>query len=404
VTAPANATHAAGAPPASVQTPDGRRWYNHSVTQEQFISVTTALGGVAKPGLAEWYGYKAGELAMEQLPALLRAAMTPPCGMTGPDRCRECITCAARWIGEQGRRESARRADEGQRLHFAAKLWIKLGCKPDFEPEMDDEIRPYFRQFRRFFTDHGLTAGDVTMSEVTVLNREHGYAGTLDIGLRVRASASWQAAELAAMVTGGIPAGEVYVIVDLKTREKPEDLFTPEMALQLAGYRGAETVMHPDGSEEPLPATDGGMVVQLHPASYTRRVVDTGPEVFAAFLQHLAVVRWQWEEGSKVAGVSRFPLPDEMKVNETGDFPTVEAALKRILVEHPDRKPAVKAMRARVRAERSGGESEAKKPARRKPAAKPAAKPSAVRQAIARDPFSALGADYKAMADEEIPF
>jgi hypothetical protein len=361
---------------------------------------------------------------MDNLPLLLQAAMVEPCGKTGTERCRECITCAARWIGEQGARESARRSDEGRRAHFAIKLWIQFGCRPDFEPEMDDEIRPYFRQFVRFFLDHGLTAQDVIMSEVTVLNRAHGCAGTLDIGVRVRASASWRAAELVAMLTGW-PNGEVTVLVDVKTREKEDDLFTQDMALQLAGYRNAETIMYEDGAEVPMPATDGGVIVQLHPDSYSRRPVDTGPETYAAFLVHLEAVRWQWEEGGKVAGVRRFPLPDELKVNGSGDFPTVEAALKRILAEHPDRRPAVKAMRARIKAERTAAEtpgtSPAPAPRRRtskttaasRPAAadttpatgKQSAKTAPKRRSVTSkvDPFALTGR-ARELADEDIPF
>lgn len=325
-------------PANSVTSYDGKRYYYHPFklgpdgAAEKFVSVTTGCDAMASPGLPYWYGAEAGKLAMDSLPTLLRAARVDPCE-GGPNRCRGCIACAARWLGEQGKRESERRSSEGRALHYAVKMWISMGCPvdPKLWPAMDDAIVPYWKTFLQWWRDLGLTAESVLLSEATVLNRAHWFAGTLDMALRVVASATWRAAELVYQVSGRW-AGSVDVIIDLKSREKIDDpRFFPDMGLQLIGYQHGETIMDEGGAETPMPKLDGAAVVQIRPDGYAYRVVDEQPGDFEGFVAHLAAFRWQCERGDRIIGARARPLPDEMQ--------GTEAAAARVLKANPHRMP-----------------------------------------------------------------
>jgi hypothetical protein len=112
--------------------------------------------------------------------------------------------------------------------------------------------------------------------------------------------------------------------LDFKTREKEEGAFYSDMALQLGAYRRGEAVLLDDGSEHPLPPTDGGVVVQLHPDGYHVRPVRTRDEEYAAFLQILGYARWSIEWGAKVVSVwSQGPAGREYTFPDL-DVPGVE--------------------------------------------------------------------------------
>jgi len=338
-------------PPNSAIGPDGRRWYTHPVRTtpdggpQRYISVTSFLDATTPhDGLPPWYGNLAGDLAMEHLPLLIKAARIEPCA-GGIDRCRGCSACAARWLAETGKRESERRTDEGKKFHYAVKMWVAFGGG-DFVPEMDPEIKPYFETFRKFAAAHGITAADVILSETTVLNHTHGYAGTLDLAVRIYTSAAPAAAELVAKVTGGWEVDHVDLLVDLKSRERANPAFYIDMGLQVVGYAGAEVIMHPDGTEEPMPALDGAIVLQVRPDGYDYRVVDLGEQESRGFLAHLEAFRFQIEQAAFM-GVRSHPLPDEMQ--------GTKAATARVLSANPHRKPPRKtaARKATKKASRS---------------------------------------------------
>jgi hypothetical protein len=327
------ATHQDDAPPNSVQTPDGKRWYTHPTKTDKdgnpyvFTSMSTALQSAAKPGLTMWYGIEAAKLAMDSLPRMLAAARTDPCEKTGVDRCGECPDCLTLWLAEMGKRESRRRADEGTRLHYAVKIWLSMGARPDFVPEMDPEIKPYFASFVKFFNDFGLTNKDVLLSECTVLNWNIMAAGTLDMAVRIHASRTPKSAELVAKVTGKLPSGILVTIIDVKTRERPDPAFYMDHGLQIVGYARCQTIMREDGTEFEMPDIDAGMVVQVRPDDYDTRAVDISDTQYDGFKAHLAAFTWQCEQGGKIVGANTFPVQDELKLDRS------KAAAERVLVE-----------------------------------------------------------------------
>jgi hypothetical protein len=306
-------------PVNSIHTEDGR-WYVHPTTDERFMSVTTALKACGKESLVPWASGLTAVAAFAELPTVVAASRVRPCGRTwnrcthdwydacDTCPCGNCRTCVTRWLADRHLAESARRADEGTRVHHAIDQWVLAGGQ---WPQTDDDLAPFLAAFRLFVADYGLTPASWEMSEGTVISRQHGYAGTLDGDIRVRAADSEAAADLCARL--GKTGADVLVRVDTKTRGKPEPKIYKEHALQLAGYEHAEAVLLPDGAEVPLPAVDGCAVLQLRPDGYTLRPVVTGPGTFAAFLHALNLYRWQVEDGADAVSVSAFPLPEDYK-------------------------------------------------------------------------------------------
>ena len=69
------------AEPANRQTnPAGGKYYVHPLTNERFDSVTTILDLVDKAALKIWAGMVAADYAVDNLPAIWAAQMTPPWG------------------------------------------------------------------------------------------------------------------------------------------------------------------------------------------------------------------------------------------------------------------------------------------------------------------------------------
>lgn len=301
-------------PPNSTSDSEGRRWYTHPVKRdpdgqpERFLSVTTALKGVAKDALVPWAGWGTARLALDHLPKLLAAARRDSCGQAGAMRCRQCPDCVTLWLAEWQKRESAEASDRGRRVHHAIKLWIEMDGT---RRRLDDDVQPYFDQFLRFVKDHRLTPVSFLVSECTVLDRENGLAGTLDAICRFDASDCPPSAELVARVTGKL-SGSASVMLDWKTRDADTARFYQDMALQLAGYRGAPVVMMPDGREYPTPKTDGAAVVQLRPDGYEVRPVDASESAREALLAYARGYRWTIEHGTAAVSPLQRRVPDEM--------------------------------------------------------------------------------------------
>jgi hypothetical protein len=121
--------------------------------------------------------------------------------------------------------------------------------------------------FDRFLNTYEPTF-EVGMAEASVFNRAQRYAGTLD-------------------ALGSIDGRRL--LFDWKSGKS----VYPEVALQLAAYRHAEFIGMPDGSEFPMPAVDGAVVLHLPPdGNAVLQEVDCGDEVFTMFQFVREVYRW----------------------------------------------------------------------------------------------------------------
>lgn len=314
-------------PPPNTEHQGDWRWYVHPTTDERFVSVTTALDAVDKGKLLFWATGLSAQAAFVELPRIVTATIRPLCGNSRNNcekagrhdwrescpecPCTECRDCVTLYLANRHFAESSRRADEGRRVHKHIEHWALHRSWREVEPE----LQPYITSFRRLADDYGLSPDSWELSEATVLNRERGWGGTLDAQVRIHSGRTELADDLCARL--GHPGGDVLVTTDLKTREKPESRLFPDHSLQLSAYRRGEVVMFPDGREEPLPPTDGGVLLQLRPGDYTFRPLVTDDTTYGAFLNALGLFRWLVELGAKSTHVASFPLPEEYKRERT---------------------------------------------------------------------------------------
>jgi hypothetical protein len=225
---------------------DGSRWYIHPRTGERFMSVTTVLGNIAKHGLPDWSAKLSAEAAFDRLPWLNRCSRVDPCNASGEDACGNCRACAVAWLANRHNVVRDAAGDRGTKLHDAAEQDTVFGAGA----EVDDDVRPFVKQFRRWRDRY---QPEFLAAEMTVISRKWGYAGTLDTILRFNAASKLDK-KLAHLV-------DLPLCVDYKT-SKSVDIVK---GWQVVAYSAADSVLLPDGSEEPMPEIKGGLILHLQP-------------------------------------------------------------------------------------------------------------------------------------------
>jgi hypothetical protein len=242
-------------PATAVDDRDGNRWYIHPTTGERFISVTTVLGNIAKYGLTGWAARLAAEAAFDRLPWLNRASRTDVCNSTGTDNpCGACRDCVTYWLADRHNQVRDDAADLGRKLHDAAEHDALFGVHDDLA--IDDDTQPLVEAYREW-RDRYQPVYEAT--EMTVLSRKWGYAGTLDAILHFT-KGSRLPKGLAHLV-------DVPICVDYKTSRSVDIT----KGWQVVAYSKADAVLLPDGTELPMPRIDGGMILHF------RRPDDTHP-------------------------------------------------------------------------------------------------------------------------------
>jgi len=164
-------------------------------------------------------------------------------------------------------------ADLGDRVHAAAEARL-LGA-----PIADDpEVAPYLAQFDLWLKSWGVTDDDVEATEITVLHRRLGYAGTADLMV-------W-------LPTG--PGGrlELWLIDYKSSATRRASSVYPENTLQLAALRYAETVLLPDDTEQPMPRIERAGVLNLRAKSHALVPMPAGRDAHRAFRGALETTRW----------------------------------------------------------------------------------------------------------------
>lgn len=252
------------------------RTYQHPITGETAWSVTTLMdGGIPKPALVGWAARTVAEYAAanhRQLSGMLSAVR-----VSKDDQYRtvtsdpEAIAAAVDWLKGAPYRDKQRKADIGTAIHQRIEARI-LGTPM---PEPPEELRArleHFEAFERAFRPEWI------LSEATVWNRTESYAGTLDWIARI---------------------GNTVVLGDTKSGK---DVY-PEVAVQLAAYQRAEFVLMPDGSEEPMPATDGACVLHLTDEGYRLVPVHVTEDTYRTFLHCREMFRWQDEFSKSALGL-----------------------------------------------------------------------------------------------------
>lgn len=260
--------------PKTATTRGGKRFY--SWRNENYWSVTTIQGAIAKPALLPW-GIKAtAEGTVKNrvvLNAMLERCQTPKACMAGDfcDMCDETI----RFLKGTPYAQRDRAADLGTNVHAAAEAYI-LG-KP--YPPWPVMVKPYMDAYVRFLD---VMQPKFLATEASVYNSAERYSGTLD-----------------AIVELQLPLAEPgSYILDVKSGKG----VYPEVGLQLAAYRFAEFIGLPDGSEQPVPEVDGGLCLHLQPEGYRLIEVRCDLPVFRAFLYAREVFRWLEDTSKTVLG------------------------------------------------------------------------------------------------------
>jgi hypothetical protein len=247
----------------SVETTEQGRFYVWR--GERFRSVTTMIsGGLPKPALPGWSARMVAERAVES-GEFVRQMIDHE----GPEE-------AARWLAGAPWRDRTRRAKLGSTVHEMAEAYV-LGAP---FPAPTEEVAPYLAGFRRWLDDFRPSFLAV---EAPVFSRLQRYAGTLD------AIAEFDHPTLSAKL--GLPVSRpIRALIDYKTTGSG---IYPEIGLQLAAYRYAETFVGlPTSDEEPLPEVDFAAAVWLQPDTYAFLPVRADEEVFRSFLYVREVYRW----------------------------------------------------------------------------------------------------------------
>lgn len=305
---------------------DGRFYVLNEGTEfeERFRSVTAPLGRWEK-NLEMWAALLAARGAFDEIGALIAAMSTPDCGRTYhsgcelhgwdvscPDcRCKKCEACMVRWMRDRHLAESARRSDEGTRVHEIANHWAATGVW--LVP--DEDIKPYIDSFKVFVKKYGIKPEDYWLLEARVINRLHGYAGTLDAALTIFRDRTQAAADLLDRITGEAEKriDQALILVDYKSREKPERAIFLDQPLQLAGYRFGETLVLKTGEEIPMFAVDATAIIQIRPDETTFELVLAEEPEFEVFLALLEADEWALDRGKKAIGARTFKYGETVK-------------------------------------------------------------------------------------------
>lgn len=327
----------------------------------RYISVTTVLDVMNKPGLKWWAAKGAANRAMDNIPRLTTAAFVEACEHTWKrtvdpvtllhPRCDQCAECVTRWVELWHVGKSEERKREGSAIHDVIEQWTYHGTVDPAMASLDLQLRatvePYIERFLEFVADYGLTPQSWEACEMTVYHHGHQYAGTLDGIVRFE-PVTEKAAKLCARISGNAKPGPVTVVWDGKSREGEGKALYPEHTLQLAPYRYATNVLPKQGvaQELPMPVTDGAVIFQPRLDGYTCEPIQADPYALTAFVNALAVYRWLQDRGEASILVGTFPMPAGFEWGAEG-VPSA-AAPRKAPAKRAPRKAAVKATNARI--------------------------------------------------------
>ena len=192
-------------------------------------SVTTALGIIEKPALNYWR-------AKGTARAILETDGYLPEEWSEDDRIRWALQAIDAYRDEA--------AELGSSVHLLADIeGMPLGARESDSKtfEVGEREKPYLEAYRRFLERY--SASSIVSSEHAVWSA-NGYAGTYDLIMRI--------------------AGELWLI-DIKTSKGIYE----ETALQLAGYRWADSIILPgDPRSYPMPEIQHAGVLHLRPDKY----------------------------------------------------------------------------------------------------------------------------------------
>ena len=228
----------------------GSRYYVLN-SGERFISVTTVLSYIAKPYLTDWAAGLAADAALDNAERVFTAADTASCNTKGDNACGLCRTCVRDWLANRHNDYRDAAGERGTKLHEAAEHRELHGPGGT----VDEDAAPFFEAYVNWFDRAKPT---VLATEMTVISRKWGMAGTLD-NLMVFGKDSELPKALEHL-------RHKVLLVDKKT-SKSVDF---SHGWQVNGYSLCETAVMPDGSE--IDVADkydiaSGLILHIRPES-----------------------------------------------------------------------------------------------------------------------------------------
>ncbi|MFE2323623.1 hypothetical protein ACFXD5_06815 [Streptomyces sp. NPDC059385] len=255
------------------------RYYTDPAGGPDLVSVTNVLDtAVAKKALIPWAVKLTVEHVLANLPSITLRLVTER-------------TAVVKEIKAVHREAKDRAADLGDRIHKAAELFL-LGAPVPADPE----VAPYLAQLKLWLAGWGVNIREqVEATEMTVLHRRLGYAGTADLLI-------W-------LPTG--PGGRLELwLIDFKTSAtRPAKSVYPENTLQLAALRFAETVLLPDDTDAPMPCIERAGVLNLRAASHALVPMPADRAAHRAFRGALEATRWLHVAPSSYTALSPSTAP-----------------------------------------------------------------------------------------------
>lgn len=261
-------------PPTRIQ--KSGNGHSYFLDGEKVPGVTTILGnGIPKPALVGWAARTVAEYVTDRLTMkdeLVDAAEL----LEALRRFNETSRYPEKWrVGELNRGTLAKilarvqyadrdaAANRGTEVHGLAERLAR-----GEEIVVPEELTGHVDSYRRFLDDFDPT--DAVLERV-VVNRRWRYMGRLD-----------------SIMTIDHPAlGRT--LLDVKTsRSGPFE----EVALQLAGYRYAETMLEEDGTEIPMEQVDACAVVWVRADGYDLIPFKVDDSTFRVFLYAKQVGEW----------------------------------------------------------------------------------------------------------------
>ena len=211
------------------------------------IGVTTALGeGFPKPALINWAARTTASYAVDHWDELDEMSVTE----------RYRVLEKARYAD----RDEAGNA--GTQVHKLAQA-LATGAEVEVPEHLEGHVDAYLKFVEEWQVQE-------LLHEVVVVNRRFRYMGTLDVIGDLADKRRW--------------------LLDFKTARS--GVFA-ENALQLAGYRNAETYIGADGEEHPMPKVGQCGVVWIRSDGYDLFPLEASDEEFRIFLYALGIARWR---------------------------------------------------------------------------------------------------------------
>lgn len=241
---------------------------------ERFISVTTVLSYIAKHYLTDWAAGMAADAALDNAERVFAAADTPPCNTRGDDACGLCRDCVRAWLADQHNVYRDAAGARGTKLHEASEHLELHGPGGT----VDEDAKPYFDAYVAWADRAKPT---VLATEMTVVSRKWGHAGTLDNLMRFGDESE-------------LPAAMEHLRNKvLLTDKKTSKSIDYSHGWQVDGYSLCETAVMPDGTEIPVAENygeiDSGLILHIRPEGVKMREVYINPLNQAKFIHALRV-------------------------------------------------------------------------------------------------------------------